>query len=58
MSSGDTAQCSALAHVVKESEKEWICVYVPLIHFAVHLKLTQHGQSTRLQKKKKMKIEK
>ena len=25
----------------KESEKEWIYVYVSLIHFIVHLKLTQ-----------------
>ena len=34
----------------KESEKEWMYVYVQLNHFAVHLKLTQHGKSTILQK--------
>ena len=32
----------------KESEKEWIYIYiyVQLNHFAVHLKLTQHCKST------------
>ena len=35
----------------KESEKEWIHVYVELNHFAVHLKLTQHCKSTILQYK-------
>ena len=30
----------------KESEKEWIYVYVQLNHFGVHLKLTQHCKST------------
>ena len=30
----------------KESKKEWTYVYVQLIHFAVHLKLTQHCKST------------
>ena len=33
----------------KESKKEWICVYVLLIHFAVQQKLTQHCESTILQ---------
>ena len=33
----------------KESEKEWIYVYVYLNHFAVQLKLTQHCKSTILQ---------
>ena len=30
----------------KESEKEWICVYVYVNHFAVHLKYTQHCKLT------------
>ena len=30
----------------KESEKEWIYVYVKLNHFAVHLKLAQRCKST------------
>ena len=33
----------------KESEKEWTYVYAQQIHFAVHLKLTQHCKSTILQ---------
>ena len=33
----------------KESKKEWIYVYVELIHFAVQQKLTQHVISTILQ---------
>ena len=32
----------------KDSEKEWIYVYVRMNHFAVHLKLTQHCKSTKL----------
>ena len=39
----------------KESKEEWIYVYVKLIHFAVHLKLTQHCKSTILQYKIKIK---
>ena len=38
----------------KESEKEYISVYAELNHFAVHLKLIQHCQSTILQYKVKM----
>ena len=30
----------------KESQKEWIYVYVELIHFAVQQKLMQHFKST------------
>ena len=41
----------------KESEKQWIYVYVQLIHFAVHMKLIQLCKSTifriHLKKKKK-----
>ena len=33
-------------YIGKESEKEWIYAYVELIHFAVHLKLTQHCKSS------------
>ena len=33
----------------KESKKEWIYVYVLLLHFAVQQKLTQHCKSTILQ---------
>ena len=42
----------------KESEKEWIYVYVKVNHFAVYLKLTQHCKSTILQCKKKIKLKK
>ena len=40
-----------MAHMGKESKKEWVDVHVQLNHFAVHLKLTQHCKSTRLQEK-------
>ena len=33
-----------LPYLGKEYKKEWIHVYVELIHFAIHLKLT-HGKS-------------
>ena len=42
--------------MVKESEKEWI--YVQLIHFAVHLKLTQECKSTIFQYEIKIKLKK
>ena len=42
----------------KESEKEWISVYVYLNHFAIHLKLTQHCKSAILQYKIKVKFKK
>ena len=29
-----------VTYMGKESEKEWICVYVQLSNFVVHLKLT------------------
>ena len=35
----------------KESEKEWIYIYMHDNHFAVHLKLTQYCKSTILQGK-------
>ena len=40
-----------MAYMGKESKKEWIYVYVKLIHFAVHLKLTQYCKSTIFQYK-------
>ena len=48
---GNSTQYSVMAYTGKESEKEWIYVYVQLNHFAVHLKLTQHCKSTILQYK-------
>ena len=35
----------------KESEKDWIYVYVQLNHFTVYLELTHHCKSTILQNK-------
>ena len=42
----------------KESEREYIYIYVKLSHFAVCLKLTQHCKSTVLQYKIKIKVKK
>ena len=39
-STGNSTKHSVMAYMGKESKKEWICVYVCLIHFAAHLKLT------------------
>ena len=36
-STGNSTQYSVMG---EESEKEWICVYVQLSNFVVHLKLT------------------
>ena len=44
-----TIQCSVITYMGKESEKEWIYVYVQLIYSDVHLKLTQLSKSTLLQ---------
>ena len=49
---GNSTQYSVVTYMGKESEKEWIYVYVKLNHFAVHLKLIQHCKSTILQYKK------
>ena len=46
-----SAHYCIITYMGKESEKEWIHVYVELIHFAVHLTLTQHCKSTVLQYK-------
>ena len=48
-STGNYAQYSVITQIRKESEKEWICIYVWLTYVAVHLKLTQHGKWTILQ---------
>ena len=40
-----------MTYMGKKPEKLWICAYVELIHFVVHLKLTQHYKSTMLQLK-------
>ena len=47
----NSTQYSVKAYMGKESKKrkEWICVYVQLIHFVVHLRLTQHCKSITLQ---------
>ena len=42
----NSTQYCVMAYVGKESKKEWINIYVQLIHFAVHLKLTQYCKST------------
>ena len=34
-STGNSSQCSVMAYIGKESQKEWIYVYRELIHFAV-----------------------
>ena len=41
-STGNSTQYSALAYMGKKNKKEWIYVHVQLIHFVVHLKLTQY----------------
>ena len=41
-----SAQCYVTTQMEKEFEKEEMHVFVQLIHFAVHLKLTQYCQST------------
>ena len=39
-STGNSAQYSVIFYVGKESEREWICVYVWLNHFAIPQKLS------------------
>ena len=41
-SAGNCTQYSVMAYMGKESKKQWVYVCVWLIHFAEHLKLTQH----------------
>ena len=38
-----------MAYIEKESKKEWVCVYVWLIHFAIQQKITQPCKLTILQ---------
>ena len=45
-STGNSAQYYVTTLMGKEIGKEWIHVYVYLNHFAVHLKLSQHCEST------------
>ena len=47
----NSTQYSVKPYMGKESKKrkECICVYVQLIHFVVHLRLTQHCKSITLQ---------
>lgn len=45
-SPGKSTQYSVVTYMGKEFEKEWIYVYILLIHIAVDLKLTQHLKST------------
>ena len=60
-STGNYTQYLVITYKGKESEKEYMCIYIYvclyiyiyLNHFAVHLKLTQHCKSTILQLKKK-----
>ena len=40
-STGNSTQYSVTTYIGKESEKEWIYVYVKLNHFTLHLKLMQ-----------------
>lgn len=55
---GNSTQYSVITCGGKESEKELIHVYVWLIHFAVHLKLSQHCKSTTFQRRIKIKFKK
>ena len=52
-STGNSTQYSVVTYMGKGSKKEWIYLSVSLIPFAVHLKLTQHYESTVLQLIKK-----
>ena len=43
---GKSTEYSVMAYMEKKSEKEeWAYVYIPLVHFAIYLKLTQHCKS-------------
>ena len=55
-STGNSIQYSVVIYMGKDSEKEWIYVYMYNNHFAVHLKLLQHCKSTILQYKIKIKL--
>ena len=55
-STGASAQCSVMTYMEKESKKDWVCVYVQLIHFAVEQKYKTVNQphSNKINFKKKM----
>ena len=54
---GKSTQYSGMAYMDKGSEKEERAyVYIQLIHFALHQKLTQHCKAAILKLKKKMYI--
>ena len=46
---GNSIRCSVMTYMGTESRREWIYIYVWLIHFAVQQKLTQHCKATILQ---------
>ena len=48
-SPGISTQCSVVVCMGRVSKKEWIYIYVQLIHFAIQQKLTQHCKMTILQ---------
>ena len=48
-STENSTQYCIITRIGKESKKRWTYVYAQLIHIAVHLKLTQHCESTILQ---------
>ena len=45
-STGNYMQYLVTSYKGKKSEKEYVCIYVQLNYFAIHLKLTQCGKST------------
>ena len=47
----NSTQYPVMLYMGQESKTEWVYVYVQLILFAVHLKLTQHCKSTIHQQK-------
>ena len=48
-STGNSNQYSVMDKWRKNLKKEWIYIDIQLMHFAVHLKLTQYWKSTMLQ---------
>ena len=44
-STGNSTQYSVMAYMGKQYRKDWIYVYVELVHFDVHLKLSQPCKS-------------
>ena len=48
-STRNSTQYSVIISMGKESEKEWMCVYLSLNHFVIQQTLSQHYKSTILQ---------